>query len=106
MDDNKADRNVPNQDYKHKEKLGAIQGEDNAQNVEENTEQVCNTATTSETSSTRIKSIAGIYICITMFIEVRGGLRCRIDLMVGMTVGFKARNIENVLHCSSERVTL
>lgn len=41
-----------------------------------------------------------------MFIEVRGGLRCRIDLMVGMTVGFKARNIENVLHCSSERVTL
>lgn len=47
-----------------------------------------------------------IYICITMFIEVRGGLRCRIDLMVGMTVGFKARNIENVLHCSSERVTL
>lgn len=47
-----------------------------------------------------------VYICITMFIEVRGGLRCRIDLMVGMTVGFKARNIENVLHCSSERVTL
>ncbi|XP_025086268.1 uncharacterized protein LOC112559334 isoform X4 [Pomacea canaliculata] len=57
LDDNKADRNVPNQDYKHKEKLGVIQGEDYAQNVEENTEQVCNTAT-SETSSTRIKSIA------------------------------------------------
>ncbi|PVD33532.1 hypothetical protein C0Q70_04788 [Pomacea canaliculata] len=41
LDDNKADRNVPNQDYKHKEKLGVIQGEDYAQNVEENTEQKC-----------------------------------------------------------------